>query len=453
VATAVNPVVRWFQRRDLTTYPRGWLQVGLMLLVVVANLVASYEGELAPVVPLLVPYLKLTLTQYGYIVAGTVVVTGIVAMISGPWIDRHGRTFFVVAGTFVTAIAVFAMTLVHTATSFIIVRLVMAIVLGVAYPATTGLVRDFTPRVGRALGFGLWTFGPVGANFLAAWVAGWTLPLFHDAWQSQFVIMGGFCLVVSALVGLFIRDLSPALRAQIVHDRREAELADRRAREETVEMAHPRLVHGSWRVWLLTIGINLFLLVYFFTTAFGPVYLVEAFKYPPAQAAGVASTFWLANLGALILVGVLSDWARLRKIFSLAGVVGLLIFMYFWIHLLGRSVPVGTMVIYTSLQGVLLGIGYGPWMALFSENLEDIHPTLVATGWAVSALVTYVIAAISAAVTFPIVARIGFAGFLEICWAGILAYGIILPIAGRGPWLRPAAHAVPADAGQRRVGS
>ncbi|MCL8206798.1 MAG: MFS transporter [Actinomycetia bacterium] len=452
MATSVPPVVRWFQRRDLTYYPRGWLQVWLMLLVVVANLVASYEGELAPVVPLLVPYLKITLTQYGYIVAGTTVVSGLVALVSGPWIDRYGRTTFVVGGTFLTAIAVFAMTLVHTATSFVIVRLIMATVLGVAYPATTGLVRDFTPRVGRALGFGLWTFGPVGANFLAAWVAGWTLPLFHDAWQSQFVIMGVFCLVVSGLVALFIRDLSPGLRAQIVHDRREVALADRRAREARVEMAHPRLVHGSWRVWALAVGINLFLLVYFFTTAFGPVYLVEAFRYPPAEAAAVASTFWLANLGALILVGALSDWARLRKIFSMAGVVGLLIFMYYWIHLLGHPVPVPTMVLYTSLQGVLLGIGYGPWMALYSENLEDIHPTLVATGWAVSGLVAFVVASIADAVTFPVVARIGFAGWLEICWAGVAAYGLLL-FAGRGPWFVRARRSLTPDAAEQHVGS
>ncbi|MCL8206941.1 MAG: MFS transporter [Actinomycetia bacterium] len=426
-------LVQWLQRREIAVYPRGWLQVWLLTLVVVANLIHSYEGQLGPVVPLLVPALHLSLNAYGYIVAATTVVSGAAAVAAGPWIDRYGRTAFVIGGTVVTALAVLAMALVHTAAAFVVVRVILAIGYGVAYPATSGLVRDFTPRVGRALGFGLWTLGPVGADFLAAWVAGWSLPLFHDAWQSQFVIMGGFCLVTGLVVAAFIRDLSPALRSQVVRDRREAEEADRRARQTPTVMAHPRLVFRAWHVWALAVGQNLFLLIYFFTTAFGPLYLVQVFHYPPAVAAQIASTFWLADLGALILIGWVSDRARLRKPFSMAGVVGMTIFMYFWIHLIGQRPAPSVMVLYTSLQGVLLALGYGPWMALYSETLEDIHPSLVGTGWAISGLVVFVVAALADALTFPVVGRIGYAGWLTVCWIGIVVYGVVLLVVP-GAW-------------------
>jgi OPA family glycerol-3-phosphate transporter-like MFS transporter len=411
------------------------MQVGLLVLVIIANIVANYEGELAPVVPLLLPFLKLSLVNYGFIVGGTTVVSGIVAMVLGSRFDRHGRTFFVVFGTFVTALAVFSMVFVTNTIGFLIVRLIMAIILGLVLPATTGLVRDFTPRVGRALGFGLWTFGPVGANFLAAGIAGWTLPAFHDRWQSQFYIMGSICLIISIIVALFIRDLSPGLRAQIVQSSREAAAVEENAKHVSGEIANPRMVFGSFRVWSLAVGIVLFLLVYYFTTAFGPLYLETVFKYPPSQAAGVASYFWLANLGALIVVGIISDRLQLRKICSMVGVVGTLIFMFFWIHLIGQTVSVSTMIWYTSLQGVLLGIGFGPWMALYSETLEDIHPTLQGSGWALWSFAQYVLAGIAGGLTFVVVGSIGFNGWFYICTAGIALYGIVL-LWSKGPWFR-----------------
>lgn len=435
MASSPNRAVRWFQDRELRRYPQGWTQVWLLALVVVANVVHSYEAELAPVAPLLIPYLKLSLVQYGLIVALTTMVSGFSALAAGSRFDRYGRAVFVVASTGVTALAVFAMTLVYSPLSFILVRLMMAVVLGLAVPATTGLVRDFTPRVGRALGFGIWTFGPVGANFLASWVAGWSLPLFHDDWRSQFVLMGAFCLVVSAVVARYIRDLSPALRAQVVHDRADAAEASRRAAHLSGEMASPRLVYGSFRIWALAVGITFFLLIYYFSTAYGPLYLTQVFHYPPAVAARVASTFWIANLGVLVLVGYLSDRIGLRKILSLAGVVGLLVFMAFWIRLIGRPVPPATMEWYTSLLGILLAIGYGPWMALYSENLEEIHPTLVGTGWALWSCVQYVLAGAAGALTFLVVGRHGYAAWFDVCWAGIALYGILLAC-GKGPWLR-----------------
>ncbi|MFD0471363.1 hypothetical protein ACFQ0B_25890 [Nonomuraea thailandensis] len=86
----------------------------------------------------------------------------------------------------------------------------LAFVDGVAMASTAPLIRDFSPRLGRAQAFGFWTWGPVGANFLAAAVAGWTLPIFNDSWRSQFVIMGCFSLVISAVIAFNIADLSPS---------------------------------------------------------------------------------------------------------------------------------------------------------------------------------------------------------------------------------------------------
>jgi MFS family permease len=428
-------VPTWLKRRELNVYPQGWFQIGLLVVVVVANIVANYEGQLAPVVPLLLPYLHLSTVDYGFIVAGTTVVSGIVAILAGSRIDRYGRSIFVVAGTFITSLAVFSMVLVHNSLDFFIVRFIMAITLGIIAPASSGLVRDFTPRFGRAFAYGFWTFGPVGANFLAAGIAGATLPLFHDAWQSQFIIMGSITLILSVLVAIFIRDMSPELRAQIIHNREEALRAHERAKQIREVRADPRLVYGAFNIWALSVGITLFLLVYFFTAAFGPLYLVTAFKYPAPLAASIASYFWLANLGSLLLAGWVSDRLQLRKPVSMFGVLALFVFMYFWIHLLGHPVAPGAMVLYTSLQGIFLGIGYGPWLALFSENVEDVHPALQATGWSIWGFTINLLAAVAGSVTFIVVDAHGYAAWLDICWAGVVAYGILI-FFGKGPWFR-----------------
>lgn len=443
-------MVSWVESRQIVKYPVGWLRIGLLVLVIIANIVANYEGELAPVVPILLPYLHLTLTHYGYIIAGCAIVSAVVAIISGPYIDKIGRTFFVVFGTIVTSLVVFAMCLVHNTGEFILMRVIMAIILGVSIPATTGLIRDFTPRVGRALGFGLWTFGPVGANYLAAYVAGATLPIFNNSWRSQFIIMGGFCLVVSVIVAFFIRDLSPGLRAQVIHDHTSVTNANQSAQMDDGAIAPPKLVYGAFHIWALAVGIVLFLLLYFFTQAFGPVYLVTVFKFTPAVASSLASYFWLGNLVALIVVGMISDKLQLRKVFSFIGVIGLLIFMYFWIHLIGHQVTAGRMMMYTTIQGVLLGIGFGPWMALFSENLEDIHPTLQATGWGLWGLVTNVLVAVAASITFPIALKYGFGTWFDVCWAGVVAYGILI-FFGRGPWFRHAKRGATTGVHRRTV--
>ena len=78
----------------------------------------------------------------------------------------------------------------------LVVRSLLLFVEGAAVTTTAGLVRDFSPRLGRATAFGFWTWGPVGANFLAAGIAGATLPIF-TTWRSQFVIIGSIALLVS----------------------------------------------------------------------------------------------------------------------------------------------------------------------------------------------------------------------------------------------------------------
>jgi len=177
--------------RTLTEYPRGRHRWALLILTVLASILGAYDFQLAPLLPILLPYLHMSHTAYGAFIAFTVLISGISAFFGGPLADRYGRVPY------------------HRRMS----RLRHRAVVPERVDHQHHDLRDPAPvdgnrcrpdcrsrrrtdsrhvaRLSRALAFGLLTIGPVGANFLANFVAGATLPIYHT-WQSQIWIMGFF---------------------------------------------------------------------------------------------------------------------------------------------------------------------------------------------------------------------------------------------------------------------
>ena len=58
--------------RTLTEYPRGSHRWSLLLLTVLASILGAYEFQLAPLLPLLLPYLHMSHTAYGAFITLTV---------------------------------------------------------------------------------------------------------------------------------------------------------------------------------------------------------------------------------------------------------------------------------------------------------------------------------------------------------------------------------------------
>jgi OPA family glycerol-3-phosphate transporter-like MFS transporter len=423
--------------RELTVYPTGGRRVWLLFIAILANFIASYEAQIAPVLPLLLNDLHMSLHQYGIVSALSVLSAAISALLFAPLADRYGRVKFLVPSLFLTAVCVYAMVLVETLSHLLILRVVLSFVDGVAIGTTAGLVRDFSPRMGRALAFGFWTFGPVGSNFFANAMAGWTLPIFH-AWQSQFIISGTIALV-SAIVILFnIVDLSPELRSRIVHSA--GETGEREAAWEKPDKAaiSPKMreILQFPHIWALCIGITLFLLTYMTIASFGTKLLVDVFHYDAHQAAAIAKYFWLFNLVTLLVAGWISDRLQLRKIVSLTGTVLFAFYMVFFISLFGTEVPEGQMIIYTSLLGGLIGIAYGPWCALFSENAEDVKASLQSSAWGLFGFFSRIVSLTVYFVAPLVVAASHWGTWLWIAvGVGVLVY-IPCLFTGKGPWLR-----------------
>jgi MFS family permease len=443
---ASNGRLRAFVRaRTLDEYPRGGYRWALLLLTVLASILASYEFQLGPLVPVMLPAIHMSPIFYGFFISAAVLIGGVSATFGGPLADRYGRVVLIDACLGAVSLLVFLNPFIYDRTSFVIVRTLMAVVGGLMAGAGAALVRDMSPRLERALAFAFLTIGPVGANFIAYFIAGKTLPIYHT-WQSQFWIMGILAIAMYLPIFFFLKDLSPELRTQIFRSEIAALEAEGRAPRGS-EMpsgtfdAFARLLQ-HYEVWLMVIGIAANLTLYFVIQPFGSLMFMQAFHYTAAEAASMNSYFWAANMLTLIITGVISDRFQIRKPIAILGgvlVCGLLIV---WIQSFGSTMPRATVALIASTLGCFLAIGYVPWSAQFSETLEDISPALQATGWAFFALIVRIWLAVTAPMSLYLAQRYGWALWIKISLVGMAIYVVSMVLT------RPhgAAQAAPASA-------
>jgi len=423
-----------FRNRMLSEYPLGAHRWTLLLLTVLAAILGGYEFQLAPILPLLLPYLHLGHIQYGYFITFTVLISGISAFFGGPLADRYGRVVILDACLAAITVLAFANLLIVGIKSFVLVRTVMSIVAGLMAGAAAALVRDMSPRLTRALAFGLLTIGPVGSNYLANFIAGLTLPIYHT-WQSQMWIMGVIGTLMYIPIFLWLKDLSPELRLTIFQSELAAlEVSGRRRSAAELPSGTRQafaMLLGRFEPWLMVIPFTISLSLYIAIQAFGPLMFTESFHYTPADAARMNSYFWLGNMGALIVIGVVSDRLQSRRLISIIGAALLSLLLAWWIPTFGVALPRHVMIIVATLLGCLLATVAVPWAAQYSETLEDMSPALQATGWAFYGLIARGWVAISAPLMLAIAARYGWAAWMKLSLAAFVLYALAMILAKR----------------------
>lgn len=426
--------------RYLDEYPMGRRRAFLLSMAVLASLITSYEAAIAPVVPLLLTDLKMSLTTYGLIAAAASIVGAFAGIIAGRLTDKIGRVRLLIPAMLLTSLLCFAMTLVSTPGELLTVRIVLSFVDGIAAASTAPLVRDFSPRMGRATAFGFWTWGPVGANFLSAAIAGATLGVL-GSWHTQFVIMGVVSFVVSIVIALNIAELSPDLKATIL----QTELT---AVGKVTNAAPPKAsaLLRSRCIWAHVLGIATWLVIYITLLVYGQTMLVAVFKVSAAEASQIMTAFWILDLVVLIVAGKLSDRWQLRRPFSAVGtvlgigVLGVLI----WETANPQSVSSLGLMITGSLLGGSLALAYAPWMANFSENAEDIDPRLQGTAWGLFAFVTKAIAVLVLLGAPLVVASASWTTWLWVSLVCLAAFGVAI-LFFEGPWRRRQLVGTPAE--------
>ncbi len=386
--------------RQLEHYPNTaprYSYLGLTALITIALYYELYVS--GSVSTLQLTDLHMSFTFYVTLLAFANLVGAFGSLFAG-LADRVGRCNIVVAGLLLTGLlTAVALPNAHSKWVFGIEGWCVGLVEGICLVATPALIRDFSPQVGRGTAMGFWTMGPVLGSLVVAEVGSLTIsgtpaPSF---WGHEYVICGIVGLVVFAAAFLFLRELSPGLRDQLMVTSRDRALIEARAKGIDIESA----LRNPWGqllkpdIVISAIGVSVLLLVYYTAVAFGTIYYSTIFGFSLHQANDLADWNWGINVLALVFIGVVSDAFRVRKPFMVLGGIFAGAFLILYLGLAGSHPSYATVALYVSLMAVGLGLAYTPWMASFTESVEARNPALTATGLAIWGWILRVIVFVS----------------------------------------------------------
>ena len=389
-ATAPVSTHRWwvdrFVTRRLYHYPDTLPRIGYLAIVVLTTIMLYYlyyvEGA---VTPRMLPYYHMSFQFFLYLLVVSNAIGAFSAFVGG-LSDKIGRANLTIYGTLVVAlIQLFAIPHISDKWWFAASYCVIGFVEGVILVSTPALMRDFSPQMGRGVAMGFWALGPTMGALCASLVATNTLDHLYP-WQDQFIISGIVCLCVVAISFLFLRELSPQLRDQLMVSERERALVEARARGIDVVAATRHPIRSMMKIDLVSssIAISLFLLFYYASVSVLTIYWVVTFNRTAAQANGI--NVWLAaalSIG-LVVAGLLSDWARVRKPFMLVGAACAMVMMLFLIRQTDHphTSYYGNVLVIVLLASSI-ALAYAPWMANYTEQVEAHNPALTASGLAI----------------------------------------------------------------------
>jgi MFS family permease len=377
--------------RELDYYPETGARLFYLGIVVVATITLYYELYVGgSVSTLILTNLGMTFKFYVLTLAIGNLLGAFGSLFAG-LTDRYGRANLVVFGLGFAAI--FVEFILPTATNryvFTLEGFIVGIVEGICLVATPALIRDFSPQVGRATAMGFWTTGPVLGSLIVAIVGSITIPSLITTtrfWTHEYRICGIVGLVVFVIALLCLRELSPQLRDQLMVSMRDRALIEMRAKGIDVEAA----LKNHWKqlmkpdIIISAIAVSVMLLMYYALVGFLVIYATSIFSYSLNTANNLGYYAWSFNAGAVVLVGVLSDRFRVRKPFMVVGGVGaaVLIVLFLLQSKVGAHPSFGTIAALLAIMLFFMGVAYTPWMASFTETVEDKNPAAIAAGLAI----------------------------------------------------------------------
>jgi len=323
---------RRLRRTELDHYPSGAQRYLCLGIVVLATIVLYYQFYLAGAVAAgtdgkngILVDTNMSFVFYVNIAVAGYILGAIASFVSGV-ADKYGRVNIITVGLFVVALlCLLGIPLADSKMGFAIVFAAIGLVEGVILVATPALIRDFSPQLGRASAMGFWTLGPVLGSLVVSIQVSSTST--STPWHNQYVASGVVGLVVAVLSAVFLRELSPQLRDQVMVSSRDRALVEARAKGIDVEasLRHPFRQMLKPDIILSALSISLFLIIYYVAVGFFPVFFQTVFGYDQDKANGLGNWMWAFNAGALLVIGFLSDKIKVRKPFMVVGAIGAIV--------------------------------------------------------------------------------------------------------------------------------
>lgn len=442
VAQAATPVSRsggflsYLRDKEINVYPTGALRWWLMALIVWAWTIEQFEAQrIGPVLVYVLRDFGVSMTEFGQVAALAGVAYGLGALVLSRLSDRFGRRpllIYPILFYFVITIVGALAPSFHVLSSVVIMG---AFTVAGMSPAVHAASRDITPQMGRAFAYSWVSLAFTAGALLSTFVAARTLVIW-PGWRPQFWIGAGFALVTAIGLAVFYRDLSRAVRGQIVRDH--AAPQDNAAVPVAETVQRPAsyydgsIVYRSPRLWLLGATLIFWSLAYVTVTAYVPAYLAQYFQVEPARAADITSFFWLTFTGSVLVSGWLSDRTRVRKTVTAFG--GVATGTCFFVSAnLPADTSYATLATIWSLTGCCAGFIYPAWCAAYSETAEQISPLGVARAFGIAGTLAP-ITAIALNLGLPrVVAGYGWPAWMTVAGASCLCCATLVCFA-HGPW-------------------
>jgi OPA family glycerol-3-phosphate transporter-like MFS transporter len=427
-----------FVARELDYVPYGVDRYFMLVIKALAALMGGLAIALGPVAPLILGSQQLSPPEYGRIVGGVGIAGVIVGLSAGQLGDRFSRVRVLLWGMLPALAFHFLMAFMPNGQPGLFALLYLGLGLTEAWAIVTvsALLRDFSPRTGRALAVGLVTVGTIGANWASTFLAGVFLNQL-GTWQRMFLLYGVISLAIWIVLVLFARETSPAIRAQVVHSMEERTAVEQRAVELERSGVKVRgfwsFVTADWRLWALGLAQGLFLFGYTAFVAYGPLFTVQAFHQPPQEASLITSSIYASVIVFLLISGLLCDRLRLRK---LPAVVFSLLTGLAYIGLgytAGLPLTTYQIIVAYVIVGAIAATMWSPTNALFSETAEDIAATRQTTAFAGQRVIYSIITQVWVFIAPSLLADHGWQLVWTICGIGALAAAPVIAFC-RGSW-------------------
>jgi MFS family permease len=375
-------------RRQLDSYPETRTRVMYLAITVLSTVMLYYELYVGgSVSTLILPHFNMSFTFFVTTLAFGNLIGAFGSLFAG-LTDRLGRANLVVFGLLFTAVFVaFILPSAPNKWAFVAEGWVVGVVEGICLVATPALIRDFSPQVGRATAMGFWTSGPVLGSLIVAEVGSLTLPASPaiSFWTHEYVICGiaGIVVFVVALIGL--RELSPALRDQLMVTLRDRALIEAKAKGIDIGAALKNPFRQLLKpdIVVSAIAVSIMLLIYYTAVGFAVIYFQSIFGFTLKQANGLGNWNWGFNVIAVIGIGWISDKFKVRKPFMVIGGLLAAVMTIVYLSQAGHHPSYYTLAFIIAALSLGLGIAYTPWMASFTETVEARNPALTATGLAI----------------------------------------------------------------------
>jgi MFS family permease len=430
----------FFVKRELEYVPSGMDRYFMLVVKALGSFMGSMAVALGAIAPVVMKSENFSSTDYGHFVGGVGILAALVALTAAQIADKFTRIRILLWGMILPVVFHFLMAFMPSGHRglFIFYYIVLGITETWAIVTVSALLRDFSPRTGRALGVGLVTIGSQAALWLSFFLTGHLLNRV-GTWQHMFLIYGFITLGCWVILLLFGREPSKGIRAQIVYSHADAQRVEQRARVLEAEGVQ---VHGFLsflmsdpRLWLLAVGEGLFLIGYSTFVAFGPVFTVAVYKRSPQDASNLTSFLFGAILIGLFAGGVLSDKLRMRKIPGMVFTTIGGIFLIVLGRTVGHQLSNAQIITLFSIEGFFMAMMWSPTNALFSENAEDIAATRQTTGFGVAGFITGVMIQTWVFFALDLEKAIGWSGIWTVAGSFSIATAVVIALC-KGTWGR-----------------